>query len=91
VGEDFGVVAAGFLKGVGKDAETSGLKRPGRQDTVVVGGGRKSKDGGRLPCGADGDGAEGVAKQVTDQVAIILRLLQHVLARSHGRELRPDP
>jgi hypothetical protein len=57
------VSAAGFFKGIGKDAETSSIKRPGRQDSVVVGGCRKSKDDGRLPGGIQGGGAEGVARE----------------------------
>ncbi len=63
--QDVGVVAARFFKGVGKDGETGGVKRPGWQDAVLVGGMGKSNDGGRLPCRLQGGGVEGVAEDIT--------------------------
>ncbi len=59
-----GVVAANIFKGVGKDGEAGGVKRPGRQDAALIGGCSQSKNGGRLPCGIEGDGAEGVAEKL---------------------------
>src|SRR5689334_11058060 len=68
--EDVGAVAACFLQGVGKDGEAVSLQRPGWQGAVVVGGLSEGNDGGRLPCVLDGDGAEGVAEDAVQQVAL---------------------
>src|SRR5262249_4133438 len=65
--QDVGVVAACIFKAVGKDGEAGRVKRPRRQDAVVVSGCSQSKDRGGLPCGVDGDGAEGMVKDVKDE------------------------
>src|SRR5262249_23674667 len=70
MGQDVGVVAAGLFQCVSKDSKPGGFKRPGGQDGDVVGGLGKSDDGRRLPSGVQGDGAEGVAEDSSQQVGL---------------------
>src|SRR5262245_45063945 len=63
--QDVGVVATSILQGVCKYSETVVFERPRRKGAIVVGGLGQRQHGWGAPRGVDGDGAEGVAKDVT--------------------------
>ncbi len=76
--EDLLVGAAGFFEGVGENCKAVGVQGAGGQGAIVVGGRRQCRHGGGLPGGVEGDGAEGVAEDAANYVA--LRVGMHHLA-----------
>jgi hypothetical protein len=67
VREDVGVVAARFFQGIGEDGKAGVVQQPGGEKPVVVGGSCELKHGGRQPGRGEGDGAEGVSDDVTEE------------------------
>jgi hypothetical protein len=63
--KDGGILAPGLFEGIGQDGHV--LETP-----LLVQGPGQLHDGRRSPSRVDGDGAEGVAEEITEQVALRL-------------------
>src|SRR5262249_11002428 len=70
VPKDVGVLATGFLQGIGKHSEAGEGKFAGGQETLFVGDLGEGHDGSRLPRRGGGDGTERVAENATKNVGL---------------------
>jgi hypothetical protein len=65
--EDVGILAPGFLQSVGENGQAGIVQLSRGKKPIIVGGLCEVQHGGRHPGGSNGDGAEGVAEDVTEQ------------------------
>src|SRR5438093_1147448 len=66
----------GLLQGVGEDGQAGVVQQAGGEEAVVVGGLCEVQHGGRQPGGGEGDGAEGVAEEVSQHVGLCCMLCE---------------
>ena len=91
--EDVGVVAPGFFQGIGKDGEAVGIEFARWKGALIVGELSEGEYGRDEPVGVDGDGAEGISDDLTEEFNLNLafssyqRVIGNALCKHHNKTL----
>src|SRR5687767_14628606 len=83
--QDLGVLTACVFEGVSQHGKTSRIEFPARQNPLVGRGLGELADRGREPRGVEGDGAEGVASNLSQDCAVFEPLC--LLVRSEPKSI----